>query len=189
MITCGIDASSSCTGLFIFDDLNPIYYTKIRPQHKNEGWEYNICDIISQIIPILKEYKVEKIWAENVPEYANKGTRGGMMLKPLIILGGMHEALYMKLGIELGYDIEFVDVYEWRGKLEFLKGARAREDQKEKAVKFINDKFGLDLYFVKDSKTIKNDDDIAEAGCIVWSQIMPQVEHKSFGKKRKEVDS
>lgn len=184
MITCGIDASSSCTGVFIFDDLTPLYYTKIRPIAKNEGWEYNICDIVAQIIPILEEYKVEKIWAENVPEYANKGSRGGMMLKPLIILGGMHEALYMKLGIELGYDIEFVDVYEWRGRLDFLKGARAREDQKEKAIEFMNSQFGLDLYFKKNSKTMLNDDDIAEAGCIVWSQIMPQPVKKSFGKSK-----
>lgn len=184
MITCGIDGSSSCTGVFIFDELKPIYYNKFRPKHKNASWEQNIYDIINQIVPILSEYKVEKIYMEDVPEYANKGSRGGLLLKPLIVLGGVHMAFYIKLVCELGYDIEFDDVYEWRGRLNFLKGERKREDQKEKAVNFINENFGLDLYFKKNSKTILNDDDIAEAGCIVWSHIMPKIKTKSFGRAK-----
>ena len=84
MIICGIDAISSCTGVFIFDELVPIYYNKFRPINKNGNWEDNVFDIINQIIPILSEYKVEKIYMVDVPEYVNKGSKGGLLLKPLI---------------------------------------------------------------------------------------------------------
>ena len=39
---------------------------------------------------------------------------------------------------------------------------------------YVNEKFGLDLYFVYNSKSKKQDDDIAEAICIAWSKIRPK---------------
>lgn len=183
MIYCGIDASSTCTGVAIFNDLNLIYYNKFRSTKKYDCWERNLRNILDQVEPIINEYKVDKIFMEDVPQYANKGSRGGAILAPLIALGGTHMAFYNKLVIDDGYEIDFKDVYEWRKPLGFLEGKRDRESMKEKAVNYANEKFGLNLYFTKGSKSIKNDDDIAEAICIVWSQIKPiEVIKRSFGK-------
>ena len=62
MVVCGLDASSSMTGLAIFNDLQLVYYTKIPPISKDGTWEDHVFEIIEQIIPILKEYKVDKIY-------------------------------------------------------------------------------------------------------------------------------
>ena len=183
MVVCGLDASSSMTGLAIFNDLQLVYYTKIPPISKDGTWEDHVFEIIEQIIPILKEYKVDKIYMEDVPQFVRKGNRGNI-LKPLIVLGGVHMAFYYKLSKEQGYNIEFLDVDEWRQEMGFLKGKeRKREDQKQKAVDFVNETFGLNLHFVKGSKSKKQDDDIAEAICIVWKNIRPQEDKKQFGRR------
>ena len=93
-------------------------------------------------------------------------------------------AFYYKLSKEQGYNIEFLDVDEWRQEMGFLKGKeRKREDQKQKAVDFVNETFGLNLHFVKGSKSKKQDDDIAEAICIVWKNIRPKEDKKQFGRR------
>ena len=96
MVTCGIDASSSMTGIGIFDDLNLVYYNKIPPISKDGTWEDHVFEIIEQITPILEEYKVEKIYMEDVPEFVRYGSKGKAIVKPLIILGGVHMAFYLK---------------------------------------------------------------------------------------------
>ena len=182
MVVCGLDASSSMTGLAIFNDLQLVYYTKIPPISKDGTWEDHVFEIIEQIIPILKEYKVDKIYMEDVPQFVRQGNRGNI-LKPLIVLGGVHMAFYYKLSKEQGYDIGFLGVDKWRQEMGFLKGKeRNREDQKQKAVNYANEKFGLNLYFVYGSKSKKQDDDIAEAICIAWSKIKP-IERKQFGRR------
>ena len=91
-------------------------------------------------------------------------------------------SFYYKLSKEQGYDIEFLDVDKWRQEMGFLKGKeRKREDQKQKAIDYVNEKFGLDLYFVYNSKSKKQDDDIAEAICIAWSKIRPK--EITFGRR------
>lgn len=184
MVTCGIDASSSMTGIGIFDDLNLVYYNKIPPISKDGTWEDHVFEIIEQITPILKEYKVEKIYMEDVPEFVRYGSKGKPIVKPLIILGGVHMAFYLKLVKELHYNIQYDDVDEWRKDMLFLLGKeRSREDQKQKAVDFVNETFGLNLHFVKGSKSKKQDDDIAEAICIAWKNIRPQEDKKQFGRR------
>lgn len=169
---CGIDASTSCTGLCIFDKDDLIYYTKISPFKKHDKWEDNAIDITSQVIQILKNYDIEKIYMEDVPQYANKGSKGGLLLKPLIVLGGVHMIFYYALAVCNKYEIVFLDVDEWRQQLGFLLGnKRKREDMKQKAIDFVNETFDIGLYFKYGSTTKKNDDDIAESIAIVCSTI------------------
>jgi hypothetical protein len=182
---CGIDASTSCTGLCIFDEDELVYYAKITPLSKHNNWEDNAIDIINQIVKILDKYSIDKIFMEDVPQYAKKGSRGGVMIKTPIILGGVHMLFYYKLYFEKGYNIVFLDVDEWRQSLGFLKGnQRDRESMKQKAVDFVNEKFNLNLYFVKGSKTKKNDDDIAESIAIVCSTRDKYRKPLAFGKRR-----
>ncbi len=169
---CGIDASTSCTGLCIFDEDELVYYTKVSPLSKHDKWEDNAIDITSQVLNILKDYKIDKIYMEDVPTYVKKGSKGGLLTKPLIVLGGVHMIFYYALTVCGKYDIIFLDVDEWRQNLGFLLGKeRKREDMKQKAVDFVNDTFGLNMYFKRGSTSKKNDDDACEAIAIVCSTM------------------
>lgn len=171
MVKVGIDASSSCTGIAIFEDDRLTYYNKIRPK-KNIDFRSNSCQIIEQIIYILKDYDVDKIYMEDVPEFIRQGSRGKQIVKTLAILGAVQGIFYQKLCYELGYDINYVGVHEWRKKAGFLEGKeRDRESQKQKAVDYANSKFGLNLHFEKGKKNLLQDDDIAEAIVIAHTSL------------------
>lgn len=171
MIYAGIDASSSMTGIGIFDNLKLIFYEKIRPQ-KDLGYRNNACQIVDIIAPMLNKYKVEKIYMEDVPEFVKQGSKGKNVLKTLAILGCVQGVFYQKLRYENNFDIEFIHVHKWRERMGFLKGKqKCRDDQKQKAVDFVNNTFGINLKYTYGKKLVSNDDDIAEAICIVWSQI------------------
>ena len=58
---CGIDASTSCTGLCIFDEDDLVYYTKISPLSKHDKWEDNAIDIAAQVVKILRNYEVKRL--------------------------------------------------------------------------------------------------------------------------------
>ena len=168
----GIDASSSCTGLSVFDGEDLIFYTKIKPDKKLD-FRNNACQVIDKIIPILEKYDVEKIYMEDIPQFVRMGSRGKALTGTLCALGCVQGIFYCELSYKRGYNIEYIDVDEWRMELGFLKGKeRKREQQKAKAVEFANNRFGLDLYYVEGKKSVKNDDDIAESICIAYSQIM-----------------
>lgn len=179
MVTCGIDASSSCTGITIFKDTELIFYNKIKPQ-KDEGFRNNVCQIVEKIIEILKEYKVEQVYMEDIPQFVKQGSRGKAITKTLCVLGCVQGIFYDKICYENEIPIQYIGVDEWRKELGFLLGKeRKREQMKQKAIDYINKEFGLNLSFKQNSKTMNNDDDIAESACIVWSQIKPQ----AFGRR------
>lgn len=188
---CGIDASTTCTGLSIFDGDDLVYYTKITPLSKHNTWEDNAIDIVEQVAQVLTNYEIEYIIMEDVPEYVRKGSRGGIIAKPVIVLGGVHMLFYYMLAYKYNHTIYFLNVDEWRQELGFLLGKeRDRESMKQKAVDFVNKTFGLELYFVKGSKSKKNDDDLAEAIAIVCS-TRDKYKYKKptvkFGRSRKVV--
>ena len=167
---CGIDASTTCTGLSIFDEDDLIYYTKVTPLSKHNTWEDNAIDIVEQVANIINKYNIEYIIMEDVPEYIRKGTRGKNIAKPTIVLGGVHMLFYYVLTYKYNHVIYFLNVDEWRQKLGFLLGnERDRESMKQKAIDFANNTFGLNLHFVKGSKSKLQDDDIAESIAIVCS--------------------
>lgn len=171
MIYMGIDASSSCTGLCVFNDRALVFYDKIKPKDKGKNYRENACAILEQVEQIVQRYKPDVIFMEDVPQFVRQGSHGGNLVKPLITLGCVQGVFYYELAYKLGYKIVFLDVYEWRKKLDFLKGERKRDKQKAKAVTYVNELFGLNLYYQEGKKSVKDDDDIAEAICLVISEI------------------
>ena len=170
----GIDASSSCTGICIFDGLDLIHYDKIKPSNKTIGFREKSCEVIEQIIPIVEKYKPNIIYMEDVPTFARKGGLGKNILAPLIALGAVQGIFYLELQYKLGYKIEFLDLTAWRQGLGFpVGGAKGsdRDNQKDRAIRFANENFGLDLYYQFGKKSVKDDDDQAEAICLCWSKI------------------
>jgi len=174
MIKCGIDASSSCTGICAFDDKKLIGYNKVKPNGKTIGFREKSCEMIERVIPVIEMYKPDIIYMEDVPEFARTGSMGKNILSPLISLGAVNGIFYLELVHKLGYNIEFLDLTAWRQGLGFpVGGAKGsnRDNQKDRAVKFANETFGLDLYYQLGKKSVKDDDDPAEAICLCWSKI------------------
>lgn len=181
-IRCGIDASSSCTGICFFDEKKLIYYAKIRP-YKKIDFRNNVCQIIEQIIPLIEKYKPSIIYMEDIPEYVGKNG-----IKPLIYLGCVQGIFYNEISYKLNYNIEYRDVWLWRQTLDILKGERTRDKQKSKAVNWANNMFDLQLKYTEGKDLVSNDDDVAEAIGICWSGlIMPNLpkpkKERQFGRK------
>lgn len=189
---CGIDASSSCTGLCFFDDKELIYYNKFRPRVKQKhtsmtqeekkmspydddiGLKGNAADIMEQVIDKIQEYDPDVIFMEAVPNFIRVSTGGAPLIRTLYVLGVVHGTYAYYFGHLMGKTIHYVKVDKWRGRLGFLrqgKEKRKRDEQKAMAVDFVNKQFGLDLSYVKGTHRVTNDDDIAEAICIVWAMI------------------
>lgn len=163
---CGIDASSSCTGISIFISGNLVYYDKIKPK-KRVNFRDNTCQIVEQVLEIVERYKPDIIYMEDVPAYVN---RNGV--KPLISLGCVQGVFYHELTYKKGFNIKYIPVSEWRQKLDLLKGERNRDKQKLKSVQLCNSIFGLDLQYVEGKSLATNDDDIAEAILVAYSQMI-----------------
>lgn len=195
MIYCGIDASSSCTGLSFFNEEKELVeYLKVKSD-KNSGFREGSCQMIERIIPIIEEYNPNYIYMEDVPTFARRGGNGGNVLKPLIALGSVQGLFYLELKYKRGYNLEFLDLTAWRKGMGFLNGSakeRNRDHQKDKAIKFVNEKYGLNLYYTLGKKSVKDDDDIAEAICICHSKInglydkaKDEMDKKALDKKNK----
>ena len=169
----GIDASSSCSGLALFEDKKLIDSTKVKSD-KGMGFREASCQMIERVTPIILEYKPDIIYMEDVPTFTRQGGNGGNILQPLVALGAVQGIFYLELKYRLGCNIEFLDLTAWRQGLGFLNGSateRNRDHQKDKAVKFVNEMFGLDLYYQLGKKSVKDDDDQAEAIALCWSKI------------------
>ena len=169
----GIDASSSCSGLALFEDKRLIDSTKVKSD-KGMGFREASCQMIERVTPIILEYKPDIIYMEDVPTFTRQGGNGGNILQPLVALGAVQGIFYLELKYRLGCNIEFLDLTAWRQGLGFLNGSateRNRDHQKDKAVKFVNEMFGLDLYYQLGKKSVKDDDDQAEAIALCWSKI------------------
>ena len=169
----GIDASSSCSGLALFEDKKLIDSTKVKSD-KGMGFREASCQMIERVTPIILEYKPDIIYMEDVPTFTRQGGNGGNILQPLVALGAVQGIFYLELKYRLGCNIEFLDLTAWRQGLGFLNGSateRNRDHQKDKAVKFVNEMFDLDLYYQLGKKSVKDDDDQAEAIALCWSKI------------------
>lgn len=173
MITMGIDASTTSTGVAIFDGVNLIYHTTIKP--KGEDWRDRLFHQGPVLIEIIEKYNPEIVFMEDVPLKSS----GGM--KTLVILGGVQGYI---AGIMAAHDIQikFLTPTQWRSTIGMYDGTKAglkREVLKEKAIIMANKLFGLDLVWAGPASK-KSQDDEAESILIAYSQIKP----KKFGKTK-----
>lgn len=171
----GIDASSTCTGVSVFEDGKLVYYTAIRP--KGENWRDRMFHEGSDLSNIMQRYEPCKIFMEDVPNNPSGG------LKTAMVLGGVQGFIY---GVASNHNIpiEFVLPTTWRSNIGLFDGTKEgkkREVLKQKAIKMANEKFGLELLWVSPNSK-KNDDDIAEAILICASMLNIVTKERKFGR-------
>ena len=164
MVTMGIDASTTSTGVSVFDDLRLVYYTTIKGVGDN--WREKLFSQGSELRRIVELYQPEILYMEDVPLKKNGG------LQTLVILGAVQGFIY---GIMAAHSIpvEFLAPTKWRSSLHMFNGTiegKKRDVLKEKAVNLCNETFKLNLLWAGPNSK-KSEDDVAEAILVAFSQI------------------
>lgn len=178
-ISCGIDASTSCTGICIFENDELIYYKAIIP--KGDNWRDRLFQEGAEISKILQKYSPEIIYMEDVPLKASGG------LKTLVILGGVQGFIY-GIAASCGIPVEFISPTTWRSKAGLFDGTKEgkkREVLKQKAIKMANNKFGLSLEW-HGANSKFSQDDIAESILICATMLGIVEKEKKFGKSQSQ---
>lgn len=160
----GIDASSTCTGMAIFEDSNLIYYGVSKPP-KDLSWRERIAVEGKEIEAIMKKYRPDRIYMEDVPLF-------GKQMQTLVLLGAV-QGYILSIATHYRIPIHFLLPSQWRSDMGLFDGTKMgtkKDAMKEKAVATANEKFGLNLKWIK-PKSKLNDDDIAESILIAYSQI------------------
>ena len=167
-----LDCSTTCFGWSIFEEDNLIVYGKIRIDDKcidEHNYNERLKNLITQLEKVVKKYKPQKIYMEEVPNM----NKGGVITA--IKLGAVHGAV---LVLSLLYDltIEFIDVGTWRSDIGLFTGIkqdRQRDLMKIHSIEKVNELFQLDLKceYTKSGKynEKKSDDDIADSILIYCS--------------------
>lgn len=174
MIVMGIDASTTSTGVAIFDEENLVYHATIKP--KGEDWRDRLYHQGPELKEIVEKYKPEIVYMEDVPLKSSGG------LKTLVILGGVQGFIYGIMAT-YGIPVTFLSPTQWRSKLSMFDGTqegKKREILKYKAIETANKLFNLNLVW-NGVTSKKTEDDVAEAILIAYSQIKP----RKFGKERR----
>lgn len=164
-----LDASTSCTGVSVFDGSELVYYGKIKLH--GDDWRDRIMDETMELAALIREHCPQVIIAEDVPLKDGKQT--------IVKLGAVHG---MILSLCAGFKIKpiFLLPSEWRHDIGLFDGTRAgmkRDVMKEKAVHMANELFGLDLQWISPTSS-KNDDDVAESILIGYGQIVKAKNHE-----------
>lgn len=162
----GFDASTTCTGYGVFDGNSLINYGCFKP--KGASWKDRLIDMGPMIKRLLEEEKPNKIIMEDVPLMNRQ-------MSTLVILGAV-QGYIIGIAASLHIPIEFVMPTTWRSHAGLYDGTKKgmnRDVMKEKAVKRVNEKFGLELEW-HGPKSTRSQDDIAEAILLAWSQIKIQ---------------
>lgn len=162
----GVDASTSCTGYSVFEDGALISYGAIKP--KGKDWRERLMAEGPEFKALLREHRPDIMYMENVPLMNRQ-------METLVILGAC-QGYVLGIASSLGIPVKFLMPSVWRSNIGLYDGTRkgtTRDEMKKKAVEVANGQFGLELNWYSPSST-KNDDDIAEAILIAWSQIKPK---------------
>lgn len=164
MVYCGIDASTTAVGWSIFNGTDLIDYGCFRPN--GDDWRDRTQQIAPFIKQLLEKYHVDKVILEDVPLMGKRGN------KTLVILGAVQGML---LGVTSSMNIptEFILPSAWRSPIGLFDGTKVgtrREEMKRKSIEKANERFGLELKWVSPCSK-KNDDDIADAILVAYSQI------------------
>lgn len=177
MIYMGIDASSKKTGWSIFKDNQLIDYGIIEPIDSNAEFRDRIRSIMPQLGTIVDKYNPDVCYTEDVP-LMEKGSK-----KTLVILGAVQGSI-IGLFSSRNIPVEFIGVSNWRSKLGLFTGKKEdtkREQMKKSSIEYANKNFEINLKWVSPSSK-KNEDDIADAINVCWSQIKPK-SNRGFNKK------
>lgn len=176
MIVMGIDGSITSSGWAIFDSENCKRITSGRVKPKGVDWRDKIAYEWNFFSEIIKKYRPEKIYMEDVPMKDGKST---------ILKLGSVQGMAICLAAQYNVNIKFLLPSEWRSELGLFDGTRQgthRDVLKRKAVETANQLFNLELLWVKENSKL-NEDDEAEALLIVYSQIKP----RKFGRKKLQL--
>ena len=163
MIIIGLDASTKNTGWSVFQNNALIGYGVIR-EKGNLDWRERVIKIHEELSGLIDQYHPNIIYLEDVPL-----KKGSLTIQKLSVVQGMIMGLCATHNIE----IKFLLPVTWRKSLGLFDGTKnglKREVLKQKAVEMANDKFHLNLQWIK-KDSVKNEDDIAEAILIAYSQI------------------
>ena len=148
-----LDLSTKSTGYAISDDKgNLITYGLITASSENNI--ARIQKIQNKLIDLIKEYKIEKLIAEDVhPEaYGYSDTaRLLMCLQGSVVLGA--HSVNNKFNSK---NIEFMQASEWRHQLGIKTGRGVRREKLKP----------LDIQYVKDTYGIEANDDVCDAICL-----------------------
>ena len=172
-IILGIDASTSSTGWCVFDKTGLSAYGVIKPD--GEDWRERLANEGIKLKEIVEQYHPTKIIMEDVP----LNQKGG--LKVLVVLGAV-QGFMLGVASSQNIPIDFISPTTWRSSLGFYTGEQngtKRDAMKKKSIEYVNSEFGLNLKYVS-PKSKFNEDDIAEAICIAYSQI----KKRRFGAKK-----
>ncbi len=178
-ITMGIDASTSCTGVSVFDGKELIYYGAIKP--KGDNWRDKLFHEGPELSALIEKYRPDIIYMEDVPLKASGG------LKTLVILGGVQGFIY-GIAATYGVPIEFVSPTGWRSKAGLFDGTsegKKRVVLKQKAIERANKEFGLELKW-KGPSSIYSEDDIAESILICATMIGIIGKERKFPKAKSQ---
>lgn len=162
-VVMGIDASTTCTGISIFNNKNLVHSTEIRA--KSDEWHQRLIEQKDQIEEIIKKYEPIMAYMEDVPLESRSS-------KNLLLLGAVHGFIF-DICVNFDIEIEYISPTVWRSRLNMFDGTkdgRKREVLKEKAILMANKLFNLKLEW-HGPKSKKTQDDQAEAILIAWSKI------------------
>ena len=152
-----IDGSTVGTGVSIFniDTKELVDYQVFKKNSEEErDMRKRVIYMIDCISNYIKKYNPQKIVMEQViPAINNAST----VLALGILQGGI-------LGLSHGFNIpiEFMDVPYWHSELNILK---SNGDLKEQSIKWVNDKYNLNLIY-KSPSSKYNQDNEADSICI-----------------------
>ena len=165
-----LDASTTSTGWAIFAGSELVDHGTIKPNHALD-WTDRIMEEWKRLSEIIQKYKPVRIVSEAPP-----AKEGKLTLQKLGAVQGMVLSLCARFDLK----VDFLLPSQWRSKLGIFDGTRdgtKRDILKQKAIETANKTFGLTLNWVS-PKSTQNEDDVAEAILIGWSEVKP----RAFGK-------
>lgn len=151
-----LDASTTSTGVAVFDDTELVYYTTLQPPSKLE-WHERLVWQGQYLSEIIKKYSPTELVMEDVP-LQKQGTKTLMML-------GAVQGYVLGLASSFGLSMKYYFPNQWRSELGIFTGRREdtkREVLKQKAIELVNKKFNLELVW-NGPNSKKSQDDVAEA--------------------------
>lgn len=182
MIAISLDASTSCIGWSIWDEDKLVDYGKLKPLIDKLEWRERIQNFIPQLHDLMKRYKPQKVYIEDVPLY--EGKKGKLTLVQLGSVQGSLIGLCYSHNVEM----EFIPVSTWRKNIGILVGKKDRDTKKIMSINKANELFGINLNCVMTKggnyNSDKSDDDISDS-ILLYASTRDKYKNKptTFGRR------